>query len=87
MDSGKNTVNGGAEKDSGKMEIQINGDFKQFAYTQMNIHDLLVEIGLNPEQTGIAVALNLSVVPKGEWAETMVKGGDEVDVITARQGG
>ena len=53
----------------------------------MNVRELLTSIGLDPEQTGIAVAVNLSVVPRGDWEKVEIQTGDEVDVITARQGG
>lgn len=71
----------------GKIEIQVNGEAKVFEEGQMSMRDLLAALGLDPEQTGIAVALNLSVVPRGEWSQVEVRHGDEVDVITARQGG
>ena len=36
---------------------------------------------------GIAVALNGDVVARGRWAGTAVADGDEVEVVTAMQGG
>lgn len=69
------------------MEIVVNGEKRKLDSELMNVRELLAEIGLDPEQTGIAVALNLSVVPRSVWGETSVKHGDEIDVIGARQGG
>jgi sulfur carrier protein len=36
---------------------------------------------------GVAVALNDEVVPRGEWASTKLKDGDEIEVLMAVQGG
>jgi sulfur carrier protein len=37
--------------------------------------------------TGIAVAVNNEVVPRGSWASTVLSDGDRIDVVTAVQGG
>jgi sulfur carrier protein len=36
---------------------------------------------------GVAVALNGEVVPKTSWARTALASGDQVEVLTAAQGG
>jgi sulfur carrier protein len=36
---------------------------------------------------GVAVAVNGSVVPRGLWPETVLTEADEVEVLTAVQGG
>lgn len=36
---------------------------------------------------GVAVALNSEVVPRGSWAATAIKAGDDVELVTAVQGG
>ena len=36
---------------------------------------------------GVAVALNGSVVPRGEWASTTLTDTDQIEVLTAVQGG
>ena len=69
------------------MEIQVNGEKKVFELEALSLKALLKEIGIDPEQTGIAVAINYSVVSRSSWDEAVVKAGDEVEVITARQGG
>ncbi|MGW6283288.1 sulfur carrier protein ThiS [Kribbella sp. NPDC055071] len=38
-------------------------------------------------QTGIAVAINEDVLTKAEWAETTLKPGDRVEIVSAVQGG
>jgi sulfur carrier protein len=31
--------------------------------------------------------VNYDVLPKSRWAETQIKSGDEIEIITPRQGG
>jgi sulfur carrier protein len=40
-----------------------------------------------PEPRGVAVALNGAVVPRSRWAATRPADGDQVEVLTAVQGG
>jgi sulfur carrier protein len=42
---------------------------------------------ISDRSTGIAVALNSEVVPRGDWPATAVRPGDRIDVVTAVQGG
>lgn len=42
---------------------------------------------LTTAPSGVAVAVNDAVVPKRDWAGTVVRSGDRVDVLTAVQGG
>jgi sulfur carrier protein len=37
--------------------------------------------------TGVAAAVNGAVVPYGSWAATLLRDGDQVEVVTAVQGG
>lgn len=39
------------------------------------------------DKTGIAVAVNESVIPKSNWANTQIQENDNILVITATQGG
>jgi len=36
---------------------------------------------------GVAAAVNGDVVPRGSWAATPLRAGDQVEVVTAVQGG
>jgi sulfur carrier protein len=42
---------------------------------------------LTPLGTGVAAAVNGDVVPRGSWTATLVRDGDQVEVVTAVQGG
>ena len=36
---------------------------------------------------GVAAAVNGDVVPRGSWASTVLRDGDQIEVVTAVQGG
>lgn len=36
---------------------------------------------------GVAVALNADIVPRSQWALTMLENNDDVEIVTAVQGG
>jgi sulfur carrier protein len=42
---------------------------------------------LTPLGTGVAAAVNGDVVPRGLWAATPLRDGDQLEVVTAVQGG
>ena len=65
------------------MRVRVNGE--PIDVTAQRIDALLGE--LEYEGTHFAIALNYDVVPKGKWAETALKSGDEIEIITPRQGG
>ena len=67
------------------LDITVNGEAIRLAVSRLP--DALSEMGYDPEQPGIAVAVNLSVVPRSEWDETELDEGDQVDIVGARQGG
>ena len=37
--------------------------------------------------TGVAAAVNGEIVPRGQWPGTQIHDGDQVEVVTAVQGG
>ena len=65
------------------MRVIINGEEREIAATRLDA--LLGE--LDYEGTHFAIALNYDVLPKSRWAETQLKAGDEIEIITPRQGG
>ncbi|WP_213769565.1 sulfur carrier protein ThiS [Bradyrhizobium sp. dw_78] len=65
------------------MRVTVNGEPVEI--TSQRIDALLGE--LDYEGTHFAIALNYDVVPKSRWAETALKSGDEIEIITPRQGG
>ena len=65
--------------------IHINGEREPLAAATLAI--LLDEKAIDTGQCGIAVALNGSVIPRAAWAATLLKSGDSVEIVRARQGG
>jgi sulfur carrier protein len=49
--------------------------------------ELLVECGFDPRGQGIAVAVDGTVVRRAAWNSHRLRGGEEVDVVGAVQGG
>ena len=69
------------------MEIKVNGEAVVLAEGKNRLQDVFQAIGIPFDQPGIAVALNMELVPRSEWDITTVQQGDALEVITARQGG
>jgi sulfur carrier protein len=65
------------------MRVTVNGEHREIAADRVDA--LLGE--LDYEGTHFAVALNFDVLPRSQWAETPLKNGDEIEIITPRQGG
>ena len=65
------------------MRVIVNGEEREIL--SASVGALLSE--LDYEGTHFAIALNYDVVPKSRWAETQIKSGDEIEIITPRQGG
>jgi sulfur carrier protein len=65
------------------MRVIVNGEHREIAAARVDA--LLSE--LEYEGTYFAIALNFDVLPRSAWAETQLKNGDEIEIITPRQGG
>jgi sulfur carrier protein len=65
------------------MRVTVNGEQREIA--SRSVDALLGE--LEYEGTHFAIAVNYDVLPKNRWAETELKNGDEIEIITPRQGG
>ncbi len=65
------------------MRVIVNGQAREVA--ARSVDALLGE--LDYEGTHFAIAVNFDVVPKSRWAETQLRSGDEIEIITPRQGG
>jgi sulfur carrier protein len=65
------------------MRVTVNGEQREISSSHVDA--LLGE--LEYEGTHFAIALNYDVLPKSQWAQTPIKSGDEIEIITPRQGG
>ncbi|MFD4349785.1 sulfur carrier protein ThiS [Streptomyces coelicoflavus] len=66
------------------MNISVNGEPREVA--PGTALDALVG-RLTAAPSGVAAALNETVVPRARWAATTLADGDRVEVLTAVQGG
>ncbi|PZT69695.1 thiamine biosynthesis protein ThiS [Streptomyces sp. SW4] len=64
--------------------VTVNGEPRQVAAG--TALDALVRT-LTEAPSGVAAALNETVVPRARWASTTLSAGDRVEVLTAVQGG
>ncbi|MDP3692844.1 sulfur carrier protein ThiS [Bradyrhizobium sp.] len=65
------------------MRVIVNGEPREISASRVDA--LLSE--LDYEGSHFAIALNYDVLPKSKWAETPLNSGDEIEIITPRQGG
>ena len=65
------------------MRVIVNGEPREIS--SPSVDALLGE--LDYAGTHFAIALNYDVLPKSRWAQTALKNGDEIEIITPRQGG
>jgi sulfur carrier protein len=65
------------------MRVTVNGEQREIS--SASVDALLGE--LEYEGTHFAVALNFDVLPRSRWAQTPLQAGDEIEIITPRQGG
>ncbi len=66
------------------MQIIVNGEQKDFN-GGLTVIALLAEIGVQKER--VAVELNLDIVPKGRFGDTILKDGDRVEIVSFVGGG
>jgi sulfur carrier protein len=65
------------------MRVTVNGEQREIS--SVSVDALLGE--LEYEGTHFAIALNFDVLPRSRWAQTPIRNGDEIEIITPRQGG
>lgn len=66
------------------MQVWINGKPRELA-DGARVRDALDELGV--PRTGVAVAVDGTVVPRAAWSDTELAAGARVEVLTAVQGG
>ncbi len=65
------------------MRITLNGQRRETA--SRNVRELIEELGL--DKRGMAIELNLQVVPRSAYASTPIREGDRVEIIHMVGGG
>jgi sulfur carrier protein len=64
--------------------VTLNGERRELPESA-TVETVVRELGA-PER-GVAVAVDGEVVPRGDWASTRVRDGQQVEVLRAVQGG
>jgi len=66
------------------VQVKLNGEPRELP-DGATIAEAVIE--LTAAATGVAAAVNGDVVPRGSWTVTFLRDGDQVEVVTAVQGG
>ena len=66
------------------MRVRVNGEDRELE-EGVSVASLLESMSL--EVNGIAVALNMEIVRRGEYGDTHLSDGDEVEIVRAVGGG
>ncbi|MFF9910923.1 sulfur carrier protein ThiS [Streptomyces sp. NPDC013457] len=69
---------------NGPANVSVNGEARVLAGP--TTLDVLVAT-LTAAPSGVAAAVNESVVPRSQWSATVLVEGDRVEILTAVQGG
>ncbi|MDI3403042.1 sulfur carrier protein ThiS [Streptomyces cavernicola] len=64
--------------------VSVNGEERSVA-SGTTLDALVATVSAAP--SGVAAALNETVVPRGDWPRTALAEGDRVEILTAVQGG
>ncbi|WP_308094629.1 sulfur carrier protein ThiS [Streptomyces californicus] len=75
---------GEAGRDARSVSVSVNGEARALP-AGTDLGALLAT--LTQAASGVAAAVNESVVPRGRWAATTLGEGDRVEILTAVQGG
>lgn len=73
-----------SETTRASITIVVNGEPHETA-SAMSLADAVALLTKAP--SGVAAAVNGEVIRRAEWRQTQLSDGDEVEVVTATQGG
>ena len=68
------------------MNIKVNGETKEVS-PGLTLHQLLLDLEIDPSRPGIAVAIEQEVIPRTQWEATEIRPDSEIEIIRAAQGG
>ena len=66
------------------MKLQINGEEREFPAI-LSLLDMLAQLGIDGRK--VAVERNREIVPKSQYAETVLADGDQLEVVHFIGGG
>jgi len=67
-----------------QVKLTINGKEKEVC-SSTTVTELVRELKINAPN--IAVALNCQVIPKSQYPDTLIKAGDQIEIVHAVGGG
>ena len=68
------------------MNIKVNSETKEVS-PGLTLHQLLLDLEMDPDRPGIAVAINQEVILRTQWEKTEIQPDSEIEIIRAAQGG
>ena len=68
------------------IRVTVNGE-AQSVPSDASVAGVLEHLDFDPGQAGVAVAVEGEVVRRQDWGDTRLSEGENVEVITAQQGG
>jgi thiamine biosynthesis protein ThiS len=71
-------------KPTTKIQISINAE-PVMARAESTVADLIRELQLDEKR--LAVELNLSILPRAKWSETILESGDKLEIVHFVGGG
>lgn len=66
------------------MRVQVNGEIRELP-GELTLDELVRQLALAPER--LAMELNREVVRRARWAETVVREGDQIEIVHFVGGG
>jgi len=66
------------------IQVKLNGEPRELPEGSTVVQAVAA---LTAAASGVAAAVNGEVVPRGSWVGTRLRDGDQVEVVTAVQGG
>ena len=67
------------------MNIRLNG--APYSVSGATLEQLLAEHAIDLAKPGVAVAINDTIVPRGEWPSARLSAGDAVEIVRPHSGG
>jgi sulfur carrier protein len=67
------------------MKITINGNAQQFDEAELSLNGLLIALNLMGKR--LAIEKNGEIVPRSQFAQTLLQEGDQIEIVGAVGGG
>jgi len=67
------------------VQIQINGEQREFPQSSISLSELIEELSLAPQR--IAIELNKEIIRRDDWVSTNISDGDRVEIVQFVGGG